>query len=474
MAGENGLHTILDFHGVPGGQSADQCTGRAGQNRLWDDAECQARFVSLWRELAEHFRGNPNIAALDILNEPFGAGSGQAFEEQLVGLFGRVYDAVRVTGNESVLLAPGTLRGIFFWPSPSEMGWEQVGFTEHFYPGVFGGEPTLKEHADFFSNKMAGRLRLLQEWQAPFLVGEFNPIFRSAGGTRMLVEHFRRYADWGWAATMWTYKMITPEGGIPPENWPLWTNANPVVPPDLSTATLEELRAFFSGKDVTAWVADEEFLALYQEDGAAGLAMEGIQPVTPPAAGDAPPDGWELAAVGFGTPQPVLARGDDGSHELYATGFDINHGDDNLGYLFSGVGRDFDVRVFLDEFESAQRWAKAGLMVRESTDPGSRMLLWNIFPREQPAVMVRRETARRPTEKSQEVSGAPVWLRLTRQGERFSVFQSVDGHEWVQVETAALPDFPEHSLVGLAVSSNDGHLPARLKFSSLTLNPPNP
>jgi regulation of enolase protein 1 (concanavalin A-like superfamily) len=472
MAGENGLYTILDFHGVPGGQSADQCTGRADQNLFWDNEEYQDRFISLWRELAAHFRGNSHIAALDVLNEPFGAGSKQHFEPKLVEVFGRAYDAIRGTGNQSVLLAPGTLRGIYFWPSPAEMGWEQVAFTEHFYPGVFGGEPTLKEHADFFSNKLAGRKKLLEQWQAPFLVGEFNPIFRSAGGTRMLVEHFRRYAEWGWAATMWTYKMITPEGGIPPENWPLWTNANPVAPPDLASASLDELRAFFSGKDVTEWVADSEFLALYRDDHADRMAMKGISPVAFPESGESPPDGWKLAAVGMGTPEPDVMHTADGSWELYAAGWDINHGDDGFGFLFSEVNGDFDLQVSLEEFEASARWAKAGLMARESLQPGSPMFLWNIFQNEKPSMMTRKNTGRDPIEKSFIARVAPVWLRMTRKGETFSIFHSPDGSEWVKADSVTLPDKPTTLQVGLAVCSNDGHLPARLKFSSLSLHSP--
>jgi hypothetical protein len=44
------------------------------------------------------------------------------------------------------------LSGIEIYGAPQEHGWGNVGFTEHYYPGMFGmGDPTPETHAKFIA-----------------------------------------------------------------------------------------------------------------------------------------------------------------------------------------------------------------------------------------------------------------------------------------------------------------------------------
>lgn len=475
MAARAGLYTILDFHGAPGGQSTDAPTGRVDQNLLWDSAPHQERFVNLWRELARHYRGNAAIAALDILNEPFGSGTEQNFEPILVDLFDRVYKAIRETGNESIILAPGTLRGMYFWPKPADRGWKQVGFTEHYYPGVFGGEPTLETHAQFFSYKVAGRDRMLQEYDAPFFVGEFNPVFNSAGGARMLQEHFDRYARHGWAATMWSYKMITPEGGIPSENWPLITNSSKLDPPDPRSADARDLHDFFAGRLFGETAVDQVFIDHFEKSKSEPLTLPGFLPKKFPNSDENNiPNGWTATALGFGTLPPVVTVSSSKQISIHGSGFDINANDDNAGYLWKKVQGDFTITSEISEFESNERWAKAGLMLRKSISHEDAMLLWNIFPDEPAAYMVRKSSGGKALEEKTQSQGTSMWLRITRENNKFILSDSNDGEEWIERGRVDDSFLPAEILVGFAVCSHDGHSYATAKLNQIEITQANP
>lgn len=64
-AKKHGVYLILNQHVPPGGfQSLGE--GKA----LWRDATKQARFIAIWRAIAERYAKEPTIAGYDLLNEP--------------------------------------------------------------------------------------------------------------------------------------------------------------------------------------------------------------------------------------------------------------------------------------------------------------------------------------------------------------------------------------------------------------------
>ena len=85
-AKKHGIYLVLNMHVPPGGwQSMGE--GRA----LWDDPAVQARFIALWRAIAERYRNEPTIAGYDILNEPVTTRS----HDQWIELANRTVRAVR-------------------------------------------------------------------------------------------------------------------------------------------------------------------------------------------------------------------------------------------------------------------------------------------------------------------------------------------------------------------------------------------
>ncbi len=212
MATTAGVYVILDLHGAPGGQSTDQCTGHGGQNKLWLP-ENRKRTVFLWKAMAEHYRANPTIAAYDLLNEPYGNHGDEPSDSMLVTTMDELIHAVREVDQEHLILCAGSIRGITMFGAPASRGWKNVGYTEHFYPGLFGGVPVVETHARFISLNLRAKMALIQHWKTPFLAGEFNVVFDKAGGPAMMRRYYDIFASHGWAATMWTYKMVKHQGG---------------------------------------------------------------------------------------------------------------------------------------------------------------------------------------------------------------------------------------------------------------------
>lgn len=67
---EEGLYVVLDMHDAPGGQTGDNIDDSYGYPWLFESAESQQQFNSIWRKIAEHYADEPAVLGYDLLNEP--------------------------------------------------------------------------------------------------------------------------------------------------------------------------------------------------------------------------------------------------------------------------------------------------------------------------------------------------------------------------------------------------------------------
>ena len=97
----------------------------------------------------------------------------------------------------------------------------------------------------------------------------------------------------------------------------------------------------------------------------------------------------------------------------------------------------------------AQPWAKAGLIVKDGTKPGSAYA----------AVMitgghgVRMQHNYTGDVAGPRLSASPRWLRLIRTGDKITGYTSTDGTAWTEVATVTLSGLPSTVQVGLFVAS---------------------
>lgn len=165
------------------------------------------------------------------------------------------------------------------------------------------------------------------------------------------------------------------------------------------------------------------------------------------------PTPWLSADVG--------APAGTGASEFADDTFTVTGGGDLWGSAdaFHLVSRPLRVDGVLtarvDTLSEEPDWAKAGLVMRSSADPGAPyagVVVSNLGVHAQ----VRPE-ADGETEGPVDVFGVdlPTWLRLTRIGTSVTAEYSADGDVWTELAQAVVPALVGEIVVGLAVSSAD-------------------
>ena len=466
LARRQKLYVILDMHGVQGGQSVDHTTGRAGQNRLWSDEICQKRLAWLWQTLAERYRDNATIAMYDLINEPFGDYSTNSHLTKLAAVCDQLYKAVRSVDTNHIIIIPGARQGIEFYGNPKDHGWENIAFTEHYYPGLFGQDPSPETHAEFIYRTIPLRNAYLETVNVPFLVGEFNSVFARVGGAALMRKYYDEYASRGWAATLWSYKLLDKDGGMDEDTWCMVKNRDPMPPFNPRTSSLEEIEAWIK------WLGTMTY-AVYENLGAAltmkepppiSLPEYTVLPIQPPAVD--PLDGWRATDIDNAKPggQKVIS---DSAMEIYGSGEDIWNKSDQFRFIWKKVSGDFDLTCTMKTLVKSHNFAKAGLMLRSSLDPAASHFLINVFP-DQSIMLAWRAFDGSPTE--QKMLGQislPVQLRLRRKGSFLDVGFSTDGTNWTKTKVHTTGNLTLGGYAGFAVLSHDNRFLTTASFENI-------
>lgn len=168
------------------------------------------------------------------------------------------------------------------------------------------------------------------------------------------------------------------------------------------------------------------------------------------------PDGWRNLDVG-----DVGAAGfvtyNDGLYTITGSGLDIWGTNDEFHYIYKSVSGDVDVRTRVLSVGNTDEWAKAGIMIREVTSDAAKNVYVAATPQRitfQRRVQVGGETVSTKVEETT----APRWLRLVREGDEFTAYESPDGETWNVIDRVTF-SMRSSAQIGLAVTAhNDGAL----------------
>ena len=470
LARDAGLYIILDLHGTAGGQSIDHTTGRRGQNRLWTDVACQDRTVWLWKELAARYRESSTVAGYDLINEPFGDGETAAHLPALSALMDRLYREVRAIDKRHVIFIGGAKQGVDHYGTPAERGWDNVAFTEHYYPGLFGDDPSLETHARFLGQAIPVRAGRFAEMQVPLYVGEFNVATRRLGSPVLMRRYFDTYAQLGWAATMWSYKLLSRNGGTGGDFWGLVANRDPLPPLDPRASSYEDVRAWFAALATMPLVTDGELLRQLTAEKPDDLPLTTFPLLREAPHLDAVP-GWQAADIGGARPGGQRRLG---AHavEIYGAGRDIWRNNDQFRFLSQASAGDVALSARLDRIDDTSRHAKAGLMFRAGTRADAAHAFIHAFPDGRVLAAWRERDGGAMSEREIGRGDFPIHLRIERRGGRLSASFSSDGIAW---KPAAFPDglaLPDRVDAGLAVLAHaENQLLTTAAFADIALNP---
>jgi hypothetical protein len=149
-----------------------------------------------------------------------------------------------------------------------------------------------------------------------------------------------------------------------------------------------------------------------------------------------------------------------GSASASAVGFTVNGAgadiwgtSDAFNFLSRGIFGDGQMVARVVALQNTDTFAKAGVMIRESTDPSAAHVILDVRPDGQIEFMTRAASGGTTAFIAGSSMSFPGWLKLTRTGSLVSGFASADGQNWRLVGSTTL-SIPSDALTGLAVTSH--------------------
>ena len=194
---QRGMYVILDMHGAFGSQNGMDHSGEINDGkRLYYNQSNKDKTLNLWKKIAEHFKGNPAVAAYDILNEP-GIKAAATYSLHW-DFYNEIYNTIRSKDSNHIIIMESCWDADNL-PRPSQYGWTNVAYEYHYYP--WSAQNSSDAQKSYFSSKVSDIAN--HNYGVPTFVGEFT-CFEQAEGWKAAMSTFNGQ---GWHWTTWSYKV---------------------------------------------------------------------------------------------------------------------------------------------------------------------------------------------------------------------------------------------------------------------------
>ncbi len=170
------------------------------------------------------------------------------------------------------------------------------------------------------------------------------------------------------------------------------------------------------------------------------------------------PPGQTVSDIGA-VSVPVTAAEEEGVYAISAAGAGLGGTADSCGFVHLPFHGDGEVLALVENIDPADSQAVAGVMIRESLDPGAACALMGITAAGGVMFLNRPEADQASVEAAVAGIQAPQWVRLVRQGDIITGYHSAGGAEWTLAGGAIVP-MAADVLCGIAVTAHDGAVPA--------------
>jgi len=236
------------------------------------------------------------------------------------------------------------------------------------------------------------------------------------------------------------------------------------------------------GDDTTASFTEEtivhggsQAMPLFYNNSKPGFANYSETEHTLAQTGDWTKNGVTQLSLWFrGYPGSVgsFAEGPAGTFTVTGSGADIWDTADQFHYAFKTLTGPGSIVAKVESLENSDPWAKAGVMIRDSLEPGSKHAFACITPSNGVASQGRVDTDGASFSTAQADVTAPYWLKLERSiSGTFTVSHSANGTTWTPVANST-PTNIQMGLtvyIGLAVTSHNAALSCEASFSNVTM-----
>jgi streptogramin lyase len=194
------------------------------------------------------------------------------------------------------------------------------------------------------------------------------------------------------------------------------------------------------------------------------------------------PAGWSHRDIGVKSAAGAVFE-KNGQWIVIGTGTDTWYHSDVFHYVYQTVLGDGEITARILSIEYTHEWAVAGVMIRESLGADSKYAFMALTPSGNTAFL-QRSIAGGVMNSSNSAPGKitlPCWVKVVRQGNRFTGYYSADGTNWVaqpndetvypdpQGRNPATIDMAENVYIGLAVTSHRDGVLCRAMFDNVVI-----
>jgi hypothetical protein len=154
---------------------------------------------------------------------------------------------------------------------------------------------------------------------------------------------------------------------------------------------------------------------------------------------------------------------------IEASGSDIWNNADGFRFVYQYVTGDCEMYTKVESLEGTNEWAKAGIMIRESLNGGSKTAFVCVTTRNG-ATHHQRQSNNDSMEggnRNNDIK-TPYWTKLIRKGNTFNYYISADGNKWDTLGTIDVP-MNRNVYVGFAVTSHNNNEISKAVFSNYRL-----
>jgi outer membrane protein assembly factor BamB len=184
------------------------------------------------------------------------------------------------------------------------------------------------------------------------------------------------------------------------------------------------------------------------------------------------PNNWTCADIGTVAPGPGGQTLSGGTWNVTGFGNDIWGAADSFHFVYRPLAADGTISAQITSQTNSSSWAKGGLMMRLTTDPGSPY--YAVFATPGNGIAVQWRSAQGGTTSQVTTTGtAPVYVEIVRSGTTYSAYTSPDGSTWTLVpgSTVTLANLTGSLLEGLAVNSHNTGQYSTVVYNSLVTSP---
>ena len=184
-----------------------------------------------------------------------------------------------------------------------------------------------------------------------------------------------------------------------------------------------------------------------------------------------------ISYTGQAAPGSVAVDDVNGTTTVIGRGADIAGTSDEFQYAYTTLAMNGSMTVKVDSFASTHNWSKAGIMIRETLDPGSAFAAIyasganGVSFQARPMANTDATNDISVATDEQKALVAPVWIKIERMFPMVNAYYSTDGVTFTPMawNSQIVPMSPAPVHIGLAVTSHSGaDTYAEAVFSEIT------